>query len=60
MTLRFDGACMGQKISAKQLKPSKGVDSSCANALLYDCFLITSTHIENKLPPILNKPDWAG
>ncbi len=28
------GAWMGQKISAKQLKTSEGVDSSCANALL--------------------------
>ncbi|MFU0968243.1 hypothetical protein [Kluyvera ascorbata] len=28
-----DGASMGQKISAKQLKAGEGGDSSCANAL---------------------------
>lgn len=28
-----NGACMGQKISAKQLKTGEGGDSSCANAL---------------------------
>lgn len=30
------GAPIGQKISAKQLKTTDGVDSSCANAL-FDC-----------------------
>lgn len=42
-----DGACMGQKISAKQLKTAEGVDSSCANALLFTCFLFTSTQYQN-------------
>ncbi|CAM7492940.1 hypothetical protein CIPOMA221M_15180 [Citrobacter portucalensis] len=55
----FDGARMGQKISAKQLKTSEGGDSSCANTLLYDCFLLTSTHYKLIVPPILNKPSWA-
>lgn len=54
-----DGAWMGQKISAKQLKTSEGDDSSCANALLYDCFLFTSTHNNFIVPPVLNKPSWA-
>ncbi|CAD5355297.1 protein of unknown function [Citrobacter freundii] len=54
-----DGACMGQKISAKQLKTSVGGDSSCANTLLYDCFMFTSTHYKLIVPPILNKPSWA-
>lgn len=55
-----DGAWMGQKISAKQLKTSEGGDSSCANTLLYDCFLLTSTHYKLIVPPILNKPSWAN
>ena len=54
-----DGAWMGQKISAKQLKTSGGGDSSCANTLLSDCFLLTSTHYKLTVPPILNKPSWA-
>jgi hypothetical protein len=54
-----DGAWMGQKISAKQLKTSEGVDSSCANALLSTCFYFTSTQSVFLLLPILNKPDWA-
>ena len=54
-----DGAWMGQKISAKQLKTSEGGDSSCANTLLYDRFLLTSTHCKLIVPPILNKPSWA-
>ena len=54
-----DVAWMGQKISAKQLKTSEGGDSSCANTLLYDCFLLTSTHYKLIVPPILNKPSWA-
>ena len=29
----LNGASMGQKISAKQLKTGEGGDSSCANAL---------------------------
>lgn len=39
-----DGAWLGQKISAKQLKTSEGGDSSCANTLLKDCFLLTSAN----------------
>lgn len=54
-----DGAWMGQKISAKQLKTCEGDDSSCANTLLYDRFLLTSTHYKLIVPPILNKPSWA-
>lgn len=53
------GACVGQKISAKQLKTSVGGDSSCANTLLYDCFLLASAHFKIIMPPILNKPSWA-
>lgn len=34
---------MGQKISAKQLKTSKGSDSFCANALVYPYICLTST-----------------
>ncbi len=37
----MDGA---KKISAKQLKTSEGVDSSCSNALLSTCFHFTSLH----------------
>lgn len=54
-----DGAWMGQKISAKQLKTSEGSGSSCANILLYDRFLFTSTHNNFIVPPVLNKPSWA-
>lgn len=59
IVLRCDGAWVGQKISAKQLKTSEGGDSSCANALLYVCFQLTSTHNDLIVPPILNKPSWA-
>lgn len=55
----MNGAWVGQKISAKQLKTCEGGDSSCANTLLYDCFLFTSTHNDLIVPPILNKPSWA-
>ncbi|QHA89215.1 hypothetical protein [Serratia rhizosphaerae] len=49
----------GKKISAKQLKTYVGRDSSCANALCFTSFQLTSAQNEILLPPILNKPDWA-
>lgn len=35
LALLLRGACMGQKISAKQLKTDEGGGSSCANALVF-------------------------
>jgi len=38
-----NGAWMGQKISAKQLKTTEGVDSSYANAMRYNYLQLTLT-----------------
>lgn len=49
------GACMGQKISAKQLKTSEGRDSSCANTFVSSYICITLTQNLKMLPHMMIK-----